>query len=361
MHLLIISNPNSTSQAPELFRRLIPTLRAVEGVTIKAMFTHRKGHAEEICRQAVEERHGLADHGLGRVDVVVAVGGDGTVNEVINGLLGSVPSPDEQLPLPHERDIPRLAIIPTGSANVFARALGFPQDPVLATEVLAKALARNQKRVVELGTWDDRWFAVNAGFGIDAEVIAAVEKARQRGFAATPLRYLRVALQTWLRVRKNLPQISVRARNRHGEELALDNLPILVASNTNPWTYFGPMPVVTNPGNSFDVGLGLFGISNVDGIAGLATMLHLTGVGGQPWFKKIVDDRIVLFDDTSSATFTCEEKKRFQVDGEAAGTHRRVILGTVAEALEVYAPPVPVPDTPLSKVRIVLGFFDIRL
>jgi len=85
-------------------------------------FTHHPGHATELCHNITN-----ADY-----DVVVAIGGDGTVNEVINGLLGPAPTP--------RTNIPTLAVIPTGSANVFVRALGFPPEPIHATEALAHTL-----------------------------------------------------------------------------------------------------------------------------------------------------------------------------------------------------------------------------
>ena len=83
-------------------------------------------------------------------DVIIAVGGDGTVNEVVNGLLGPA---DEQRPDP--QSIPALAVIPTGSANVFVRALGFPNTPMEATHVLARMLDRDLRRTIYLGTWNE--------------------------------------------------------------------------------------------------------------------------------------------------------------------------------------------------------------
>ena len=139
MRLLLISNPNSTTQTPELFRHIIPTLRGVTGLHLTTYFTHHPGHATELCHNITN-----ADY-----DVVVAIGGDGTVNEVINGLLGPAPTP--------RTNIPTLAVIPTGSANVFVRALGFPPEPIHATEALAHTLEHNLKRTIDLGIWQDHW------------------------------------------------------------------------------------------------------------------------------------------------------------------------------------------------------------
>ena len=71
--------------------------------------------------------------------------------------------------------------MPGGSTNVFARALGMPNDPVEATGQLLDALREGRRRTVGLGTADGRWFTFCAGMGLDAEVVGAVEKRRQKG------------------------------------------------------------------------------------------------------------------------------------------------------------------------------------
>ncbi|HDM2782565.1 TPA: hypothetical protein PZN16_003018, partial [Staphylococcus aureus] len=210
MHALMISNPNSTSQSNGLFRQIVPALRAVEGMHLLVKFTHYPGHAEDIVRGLTRDDY----------DVIIAVGGDGTVNEIVNGLLGPA---DEDIPSPNE--VPALAVIPTGSANVFVRALGFPNTPVEATHVLARMLERDLRRTIYLGTWNERWFAVNAGFGMDADVLARVDRAREQGFSATPLRYLNVAIRAWLRARRNPPQITVHAESRLGQTLHKKDFP----------------------------------------------------------------------------------------------------------------------------------------
>ena len=108
-------------------------------------------------------------------DVVVAFGGDGTVNEVVNGLL------TDGL---HDR-VPALGVVPAGSTNVFARALGLPQTPIEATGVVLEALRTGRRRPVSLGAvtlgGDERWFIFAAGMGFDAAIVAGVEKWRNKG------------------------------------------------------------------------------------------------------------------------------------------------------------------------------------
>ena len=321
MRVLLIANPNSTTQSDGLFRRIIPLLRGVEGLRLTGRFTHHPGHAEEICR-------GLTRRDF---DLVVVVGGDGTVNEAVNGLLGPVRDTPPG-------DVPALAVIPTGSANVFARALGFPPEPVAAAEMLATLIRRDLRRTICLGTWNDRWFAVNAGFGMDADVVARVDEARTLGFAATPLRYLSICLLVWARAQRRPPRITVHARAVNGRELHLSDVPLFVASNTNPWTFLGPLPVVTNPRNSFDRGLGLFGLTDLRGVRGAASMLHLIGFGHRTVIEDWIRRRTVQLDDAASVLLTCPRPQRFQADGEYEGEFDRAELASRRDVLEVFAP-----------------------
>ncbi|MDU0478888.1 diacylglycerol kinase family protein [Staphylococcus chromogenes] len=190
MRCLVLSNPNSTSHTQQLLRAVIPPLHAVS--EIKAVYTQHPGHAREICR------------GLRRsdYDAVIAIGGDGTVNEVLEGLLG-----DDVASRPAPAELPRLGIIPTGSANVFARALGFPNNPGITATMLAELLVADAYRRVPVGRINDRWFCVNAGFGLDAEVIGRMERIRESGGLATPWRYSAVTYGVWNRLRKYTPAI----------------------------------------------------------------------------------------------------------------------------------------------------------
>ncbi|WP_268914240.1 diacylglycerol/lipid kinase family protein [Corynebacterium uropygiale] len=342
----MIANPNSTTHTDALFHRIVPGLREVSGLRLRTCFTHRPGHAEDLCR------------GLRRsdYDVILIVGGDGTVNEAINGLLGPVRA-DDDLRAREQSPLPALAIIPTGSANVFARAVGIPSDPVAAAKDLAVLLAGNRRRRVCLGTWNDRWFAVNAGFGVDAEVIARIERARARGFAATPLRYLIVSLRAWASAQRQPPAMSARVVDRAGETHRIPRVPLCLVSNTNPWTFLGPVPVVTNPRNSFDNGLSLFALRSVRGVRGVAAMLHLVGVGHRPRWEEWISDRIVSVDDAREITLACAGPQRFQVDGEYEGEYEQVRLRAVPGAIEVVArehTPAPGPRRWRSILRSVV-------
>ncbi len=118
----------------------------------------------------------------------MSVGGDGTINEVVNGNCSS-PAPD-----PGEK-VPDVAIIPGGSNNVLARNLGIPENSIEATGLLLDALRSGRRQSIGLGRLDDRYFTFTAGFGLDADVIRAVEAERERGRVSTVQLYIRAAIR----------------------------------------------------------------------------------------------------------------------------------------------------------------------
>ena len=125
MRALLVVNPAATTTSARTRDVLIHALASE--MKLEAVTTEYRGHARDLGRQAAEG---------GEIDLVVALGGDGTVNEVVNGLLHNGPDPDR---------LPRLAVVPGGSTNVFARALGLPNDAVEATGALLDALRDRQR------------------------------------------------------------------------------------------------------------------------------------------------------------------------------------------------------------------------
>src|SRR5271169_3596522 len=146
--MLIIVNPYATTVSDRL-RHLV--VYALQGrFEVDAVDTEAQGHATELCREAARDGY----------DVVVAFGGDGTVNEAANGLLGS-PTP--------------LTCLPGGSANVFAKMLGIPGELVDATEHLLAMADDWRPRTVDLGVVNGRCFTFSSGLGLDASVVERVD------------------------------------------------------------------------------------------------------------------------------------------------------------------------------------------
>jgi diacylglycerol kinase family enzyme len=138
--MLIIVNPYATTVSDRLKNLVVYALRG--SYLVDAIDTERRAHATELCRDAARQGY----------DVVVAFGGDGTVNEAANGLAGS--------------GVP-LTCLPGGRANVFCRILGIPGDVVDATEHLLGLADDWRPRAVDLGRLGDRYFLFAAGIGLD--------------------------------------------------------------------------------------------------------------------------------------------------------------------------------------------------
>jgi diacylglycerol kinase family enzyme len=298
---VLVVNPQATATTPG-GRDVLAHALASE-VKLDVIETNHRGHATEVAVAA-------ADDGI---DLVVAHGGDGTVNEVVNGLLSDGP----------RSGLPMLAVVPGGSANVFARALGMSPDPVEATHELLTALGAGSTRKIGLGRADRVWFTFNAGLGWDADVVAAVD--RQRGKETGTALYLRAALRNYLRQRRSTATLAVELPDA-------DRLEVHTAfvSNTDPWTYLGSTPVRLNPGCSFDGGLGLFALKSI----GLPTVLnHARQALGHAGTRS--GRRLLRHDDVESLTISCDEPVNFQVDGDLVGKRTRVEFASVTDALTV--------------------------
>src|SRR4051794_39014060 len=142
--MLIIVNPYATTMSDRLKHLVVYALQG--RYDVQAVDTQRSGHATELCREAANEGY----------DVVVAFGGDGTVNEAANGIAGS-PTP--------------LTCLPGGATNVYCRMLGIPNDVVDATEHLLRIADDWRPRPVDLGSVNGRLFTFSAGAGVDARVV----------------------------------------------------------------------------------------------------------------------------------------------------------------------------------------------
>lgn len=123
--------------------------------------TETRGHAIELARRAV----------LAGRELIVAVGGDGTLNEVVNGLMQAADGAD-QIPC-------TVGVLPVGSGNDFAGSLGIPSE----LREAAERLRTGQVRRVDIGRVNDRYFDNNVGLGFEAMIdIEAQKLTWLRGF-----------------------------------------------------------------------------------------------------------------------------------------------------------------------------------
>jgi diacylglycerol kinase family enzyme len=305
MRALLVVNPKATTTTERGRDVLVRALRSEVDLTVE--YTSERGHAAALGRRALAERY----------DVLVTLGGDGTVNEAVNGLLTDGPGPD----------VPALAVVPGGSTNVFARALGLPKDWAEGTSVILEAMRSGQTRSVGLGRADGRYFTFCAGLGLDAEVVRKVERARLRGRTATPTLYLQSTLsQFFLETERRTPLITLE---RPGEPTH-ENIAMVIIQNTTPWTFLGNRAINPCPEASFDTGLDLMALRALHVPATARALAQIMSSRGTPHGKHVLS-----LHDLKAFTLAAARPLAFQVDGDYLGERDRVEFTAEPEALRV--------------------------
>jgi diacylglycerol kinase family enzyme len=220
--MLVIINPVATKMSEKLKGLVVYALQGRYDVTTRE--TEGKGHAIEICREAAAQHY----------DVVVAFGGDGTVNEAANGLAGSRTA---------------LTCLPGGSNNVVAKLLGIPTDVVDATEQLLHLADRWAPRTVDLGIVNGRYFTFAAGMGLDASVVERVDRNPVLKKRFGPFYFVECAIVTFLRKYVlHPPRLAVEVDGRTVGGVSL------FVQNAENYTYFNDRPVPLVEGARFDSG-----------------------------------------------------------------------------------------------------------
>jgi diacylglycerol kinase family enzyme len=303
--MLVIVNPYATTVSDRLRNLVVYALQA--RYEVEAVDTERREHATQICREAASEGY----------DAVVAFGGDGTVNEAANGLVGS------ETPL---------TCLPGGSTNVWCRTLGIPNDVVDATEHLLRLADDFHPRKVDLGRAGGRYFTFSAGVGLDASVVERVDAHPYRKARFGEYYYTYAAVSTFNRrylVRP--PHVRVEAQDRSVEGVTA------IFQNSDPYTYFGRRPIRICEGAALDNGtLGLAVLTR-------ATVLELPTVIPRVFSGKAATvarhRRIETFRDLTAATVTSTDDRPFpvQMDGDYIGDFDELELGVRPKALTVVA------------------------
>src|SRR5205823_6232177 len=220
--MLIIVNPYATTVSDRLKNLVVYALRGTFDVT--AIDTEARDHATELCREAAREGY----------DVVVAFGGDGTVNEAANGLAGSDTA---------------LTCLPGGRTNVYCRMLGIPTDVVDATEHLLQLADDWRVRRFDLGHVNERKFLFSAGVGLDASVVERVDAHPRLKARMGEWYYTAIAVRTFTRRYLLGPP---RLEASLGEE-RISGVTAVV-QNAAPYTFFGNRPVHIGEGATLDGG-----------------------------------------------------------------------------------------------------------
>jgi diacylglycerol kinase family enzyme len=301
---MVISNPHATAMTPR--ERDVLTHSLGSNAELEIADTANRGHAAALACRAM--RSGT--------DVVVAMGGDGTVNEVVNGLLTDGV---------HDQ-VPTLGVIPAGSTNVFARALGLPNDPIESTGVLLEGLRTGSRRAVSLGQMDDRWFVFAAGMGFDAAIVGGVERYRRRGRKSTHVLYARVGIREFFGSDRRHPKIRVEL----ADGTRLDDIYFVIAANADPWTFVGNRPLHPTPDVNFDTGMALYARRRMSTAGMLWSMARMSGTTG-----KVGKRGAWVHHDLDGMTVIADEPLPVQVDGDYADLREKLTFRTVPKAMNV--------------------------
>jgi diacylglycerol kinase family enzyme len=217
---------------------------------------------------------------------------------------------------------------------VFARSLGISPDPVVATNQLVDLLGVHRRdqswRRVGLMDCGERWALFTAGVGVDGEVVAAVEAQRDKGRKVTSSRYVRTTVSLMLRSARREPQLTLRLPGRD----PITGVHLVFACNANPWTYANDRPVWTNPGTTYETGLGVFATTSMNVWANLRLVRQM--LAKRP---RLNARHLVRNDDLPWITVTAQSPVASQIDGDYLGLREHMTFRSVPDALGVVAPP----------------------
>jgi diacylglycerol kinase family enzyme len=327
---LLIVNSHATSTTR--LRRDVIVRALSSAVELEVVQTRYRGHATSLAAAARGDGFGL----------VLTLGGDGTVNEAVNGILGAGAAGSHTTDGSHttaeshapssepgagQAGLPALGALPGGNANVFTHAIGLPTDPVDAAGQILQALSEGRCRSVGLGLAGDRYFTFNAGLGLDAEVVRAVEGRRALGRTATPALYVRMTLRQFYRVTDRRHPPLMLERDGHPP---VGPLFLGAVSNTTPWTYLGRRPVHTNPEASFDSGLDVFALRSMRTMSTVRTIWQMLSPA-----RALRGRSVLTLHDQAELTLRSARPVALQVDGEYMGEHECVRFVSVPNALRV--------------------------
>jgi diacylglycerol kinase family enzyme len=272
---------------------------------VEIVETNRRGHATRYAADAA--RRGF--------DVVIGYGGDGTLNEVATGIAGTDAA---------------LGVLPGGSTNVFARTLGFPNDPIAAVDLLAEGIATGDIRPIGLGRVNGRFFCFHTGIGYDAAVVRKVERhASMKRWFGHPL-FIWAGLTTWASgYDRHHPHFSLEA----GAERRLDDGYFTIVLNTNPYTYLGNRPLDLSRAATLDRGLVAVTFRTLGGAAILKGLFGALRGGGVP-----PSGHIAEWTDLDELVAWHDEPFPYQVDGDYLGETGRLEFTYVPDAVRLVFP-----------------------
>ncbi|MGH2758963.1 MAG: diacylglycerol/lipid kinase family protein [Actinomycetota bacterium] len=309
MHAVLIENPIAGQVTPGSLRVAERALEAT--FELELVTTSARGHASALAREAVEAG----------AKTVIAFGGDGTVNEVLNGLMGAGPSTDVVL-----------AVLPGGTTNVLARNLGFPNDLVEATARLLQLVEQGEPRRLTLGRLSadgehgrlERDFAFAAGLVFDADIVRRVNASKRN---RSDSRFIYHGLRSFSRLR-GLTTPDLIVQTPAGPE---DAFWACIAC-ADPFTYFRSRPIRVAPDANKTRGLDVVASKQV---RFWRTLLWLSQA--LTTAKHVRHRDAIYLTDLPAVTISARRPVPLQADGEYLGDITEVRAVAVPDALGVWA------------------------
>ena len=270
--------------------------------------TAHRGHATEIAATAAAEGFGA----------IVVLGGDGTLNEVANGLVNTNCA---------------VAALPGGSTNVFARTIGLSDEPVDAALMINDALVEGRVSPMGVGSVNGRYFMFHTGIGWDAVLVSEVEKRSElKRYASHPL-FIWCGLKTWFaRYDRKHPHFRVTNQDGSVDERGF----FTVVLNTNPYTYVGARPFNLTPNAGLDRPLSSVTVTKMSSIAFLRLMSNSLTSDDAAMHSPIVSYK---GDVESLVIEGLQGPVPYQVDGDYAGEAQRLEFRYHPSALQLVLPP----------------------
>jgi diacylglycerol kinase family enzyme len=311
MRALLVANTFATTTDDAIQVQVVNLLSKSLDVTV--MNTSARNDAIEIARTAQQKGF----------DLVISLGGDGTVNEIANGLLLGGPNPDG----------PLLAAIPGGNGNVFARNMGLSENPLEATAQILNALALEKYKKIGVGKITtnniSRWFLFNAGIGLDAAVIAEMETRRASGKIVSDVAYAALALRE-LFARTDRSHGSLSLVSDTGEVHRDAHFALIV--NLAPWAYLGSKPLNPLPLASHDTALDVYAPTSLS----VPAVVRLTrrAIAGKSAEK---ESNVIALIDQRQVHIQSDRALWIQVDGDIVTQSTELTATHVPNALRVLA------------------------
>jgi diacylglycerol kinase family enzyme len=289
---LVVSNPVASGVTPRVEQAVMAAL--APHVAADLVRTERPLHAVELAMRGADEGY----------DAVIVMAGDGTLNEVLNGVSSRIP----------------VGALPCGGTSVLARSMGLDRDPATAATRVGEALAAGRERFIHLGLLNGRRFAFSGGVGLDADVVRRVDaRGRASGRRPGDVYYASTLTRVLVggRYRRALATLQVDGRE--------ERVGSVIAANVHPWTYVGSRPILAAPLADPEAGLDILAPRTIRrrlvpryAVYLLVNGRHAVGEG---------DRNLLYVHDVHAARLVCDEPLPAEVDGDDIGDVTEVEFG----------------------------------